>query len=181
PGQAGGTAVADVLFGDYNPAGRLPVTFYRDDSQLPDFEDYSMIGRTYRYMTDKPLYPFGYGLSYTTFDYKGAKLGKKKIKAGESVDLTVDVKNIGDRDGDEVVQVYMRPLDRKDAPVKTLCDFKRVNIKKGDTARVKFSLSPSAFETFDHESGRMKVLPGRYELLYGPSSSDLTPVEVVVK
>lgn len=181
PGQAGGTAVADVLFGDYNPAGRLPVTFYRDDSQLPDFEDYSMIGRTYRYMTDKPLYPFGYGLSYTTFDYKGAKLGKKKIKAGESVDLTVDVKNSGDRDGDEVVQVYMRPLDRKDAPAKTLCDFKRVNIKKGDTAKVKFSLSPSAFETFDHESGRMKVLPGRYEFLYGPSSSDLTPVEVVVK
>lgn len=181
PGQAGGTAVADVLFGDYNPAGRLPVTFYRDDSQLPDFEDYSMIGRTYRYMTEKPLYPFGYGLSYTTFDYKGAKLGKKKIKAGESVDLTVDVKNSGDRDGDEVVQIYMRPLDRKDGPSKTLCDFKRVNIKKGDTAKVKFSLSPAAFETFDHESGRMKVLPGRYELLYGPSSTDLTPVEVVVK
>src|SRR5690606_7120657 len=107
PGQSGGKAVADVLFGDYNPAGRLPVTFYKNVQQLPDFEDYDMAGRTYRYMNEKPLFPFGYGLSYTTFAYGKPRLDKANVQAGESVRLTVPVSNTGDRDGEEVVQVYL--------------------------------------------------------------------------
>jgi len=110
PGQEGGTAVAEVLFGDYNPAGRLPVTFYRDLSQLPDFEDYSMQGRTYRYMKLEPLFPFGYGLSYTTFQYGKPVLDNECITVGQSVTLTVPVTNSGKRDGDEVVQLYLRKV-----------------------------------------------------------------------
>lgn len=182
PGQAGGTAVAEVLFGDYNPAGRLPVTFYRDDSQLPDFEDYSMIGRTYRYMTDKPLYPFGHGLSYTTFGYSSPKLKSKKIAAdGGSTKLTVKVENTGRLAGDEVVQLYMRPLDRRDCPALTLCDFRRVNIEPGESAEVTFDITSGMLATFSHETERMKVQPGRYQLLCGGSSAQLKPVVITVK
>lgn len=115
PGQAGGRAVAEVLFGDYNPGGRLPITFYKDDSQLPDFEDYSMVGRTYRYFKGEPLYPFGHGLSYTTFKYGKPKYSSTRVKAGEPVKVTVPVKNTGKMDGDEVVMVYVkfvRPMCR---------------------------------------------------------------------
>ena len=107
PGQAGGTAVADVLFGDYNPAGRLPITFYKNTAQLPDFEDYSMKGRTYRYMQEEPLFPFGHGLSYTTFAYGKASLDKK-ARAGKENRLTILLTNSGTRDGEEVIQVYVR-------------------------------------------------------------------------
>ena len=106
-GQEAGTAVADILFGDYNPSGRLPVTFYKSIDQLPDFEDYSMKGRTYRYMTETPLYPFGYGLSYTNFAYRNAKLSSGKITKDQSVTLTFDIANTGKMDGDEVAQIYI--------------------------------------------------------------------------
>lgn len=122
PGQQGGTAVAEVLFGDYNPAGRLPVTFYRNVSQLPDFEDYNMVGRTYRYMQDIPLFPFGYGLSYTTFSYGKVVLDKNEVTAGQTLKLTVPVTNTGKRDGEEVVQVYLKKQGDTEGPGKnTTC------------------------------------------------------------
>lgn len=181
-GQATGTAVADVLFGDYNPAGRLPVTFYASTAQLPDFEDYSMDNRTYRYFTGKPLYPFGYGLSYTQFEYGKANLSKDEIKSGKSVDITIPVTNAGDRDGDEVVQVYVKSLNNSEAPIKSLKGFERVNIPSGKTAKVKITLGPDAFEFYDKESDGLKVFPGRYLIMYGSSSSDedLNTVELNV-
>ena len=123
PGQAGGLAVADVLFGDFNPGGKLPVTFYKNTEQLPDFEDYSMKGRTYRYMTDKPLFPFGYGLSYTTFAISKGRLSKSSVEAGEGVKFTAQVKNTGKRDGAEVVQVYVRKVGDTGGPLKSLRGF----------------------------------------------------------
>lgn len=171
PGQAGGTAVADVLFGDYNPAGRLPVTFYKNLSQLPDFEDYSMKGRTYRYFRGEPLFPFGHGLSYTTFDYGKAKLSASHIKAGESVQLTLDLRNRGPRDGDEVVQIYIRRNDDIDGPTKSLRAFRRVNVKSGERTKVTFTLDGEAFESFDPATATMRVLPGEYTIYYGGTSA----------
>ncbi|MDE6569941.1 MAG: glycoside hydrolase family 3 C-terminal domain-containing protein [Alistipes sp.] len=171
PGQAGGTAVADVLFGDYNPAGRLPVTFYKNIAQLPDFEDYSMRGRTYRYFRDEPLFPFGYGLSYTTFDYGKAKLSARHIKAGENVRLTVDLRNTGPRDGEEVVQVYIRRDDDPDGPAKSLRAFRRVAVGAGQRAKATFVLDPTAFETFDPATATMRTLAGDYTIYYGGDSA----------
>ena len=171
-GQATGLAVADILFGDYNPAGRLPVTFYKSTSQLPDFHDYNMEGHTYRYFRGEPLYAFGYGLSYTTFEYGDATLSNASIKAGKSVDITVPVKNTGKLDGDEVVQIYVKSLDNPDAPIKSLKGFKRVNIAAGQQASVKITLEPSAFEYYDASIDELSVRPGSYKILYGSSSRD---------
>lgn len=171
PGQAGGTAVADVLFGDYNPAGRLPVTFYKNQAQLPDFEDYRMQGRTYRYFRGEPLFPFGHGLSYTTFDYGKAKLSAKHIKAGTPVQLTIGLRNRGPRDGEEVVQVYVRRNDDPDGPSKSLRAFRRVAVKAGERAEVVFTLDGSAFECFDPATATMRTLPGDYTIYYGGSSA----------
>lgn len=171
-GQEAGTAVADVLFGDYNPAGRLPVTFYKSVDQLPDFEDYSMKGRTYRYMTQTPLYPFGYGLSYTSFAYKNAKLSHNRITKEQSVTFSVDIANTGERDGEEVIQLYVRYPDHPEEPLKALKAFKRLPIAKGETQQVSIILEPEAFYTFDDQTQNMAVRPGRYEVLYGGSSAD---------
>lgn len=171
-GQATGLAVAAVLFGDYNPAGRLPITFYKSTSQLPDIHDYSMEGRTYRYFHDEPLYAFGYGLSYTTFEYGDATLSAASVKAGKSVDITVPVKNTGAMDGDEVVQVYVKSLDNPEAPIKSLKGFSRVNIAAGASAAVKITLEASAFEYYDETIDELSVRPGKYQLLYGGSSRD---------
>jgi opacity protein-like surface antigen len=130
PGQAGGTAVAEVLFGDYNPAGRLPVTFYRNVSQLPDFEDYNMTGRTYRYMTQEPLFPFGHGLSYTSFSYGAVVLGSDNIKSGEKLRLSVPVTNTGKCDGEEVVQVYLKKNDDFEGPITAIVRPPRFNGKE---------------------------------------------------
>jgi beta-glucosidase len=171
-GQATGLAVADVLFGDYNPAGRLPVTFYKSTSQLPDFHDYNMEGHTYRYFRGEPLYAFGYGLSYTTFEYGDASLSKASVKAGNSVDITIPVKNTGAIDGDEVVQVYVKSLDNPEAPIKSLKGFKRVNIAAGQQASVKITLDKGAFEYYDASIDELSVKPGKYQILYGSSSAD---------
>ncbi len=171
PGQAGGTAVADVLFGDYNPAGRLPITFYKHLDQLPDFEDYSMRGRTYRYFRGEPLFPFGYGLSYTTFAYNRATLSAEKVKAGDPVQLTVEVANTGDRDGDEVVQIYLRRNADTEGPARSLRAFRRIHLAAGESKEVTFDLSAANFECFDPESATMRVLPGDYTLYYGGSSA----------
>ena len=169
PGEAGGTAVAETLYGLNNPSGRLPVTFYRDDSQIPDFEDYSMEGRTYRYMADRPLYAFGHGLSYTRFDYSNAALSSDTPAPGENVTLTLDVTNSGDRDGEEVVQVYVRNLADRELN-KTLRAFRRVDLKKGETAKVEITLTPEDFRFYNPETGNSDIVPGSYDILYGPSS-----------
>ena len=167
-GQEGGTAIADVLFGDYNPGGKLPVTFYKSSNQLPDYEDYSMKGRTYRYFSD-PLFAFGYGMSYTSFE-----IGNERWDIGKDGNgaLTVDVKNTGKRDGDEIVQLYIRDLSDADGPLKSLRAFQRVSVKAGQTASVSLKLTRKSFEFFDSSTNTMRVKPGRYELLYGNSSLD---------
>ncbi|MDY6444419.1 MAG: glycoside hydrolase family 3 C-terminal domain-containing protein, partial [Bacteroidales bacterium] len=177
-GQACGLAVADVLFGDYNPAGRLPVTFYASTDQLPAFTDYSMENRTYRYFRGEPLYPFGYGLSYTTFSYGQAKVSGKPA----AMKLTVPVTNTGARDGEEVVQVYVKSLDNPDAPIKSLKGFARVKIAAGKTANVTVQLGSGAFEFYDASIDELSIKPGRYQLLYGGSSkdADLQAVEVSI-
>jgi len=168
PGQEGGTAVADVLFGDYNPAGKLPVTFYKSSDQLPDYEDYSMKGRTYRYFDDA-LFPFGYGLSYTHFEMGNEKLEMRNDGSGT---LTVDVTNTGKRDGDEVVQLYIRDLQDKDGPLKSLRGFQRVAVKAGQTKTVTIRLTPKSFEFWDSATNTMRMKPGRYELLFGNNSAN---------
>ena len=179
-GQEGGTAIADVLFGDYNPSGKLPVTFYKADSQLPDYEDYSMKGRTYRYFNDA-LFPFGYGLSYTTFT-----LGEPTLDVTADGDgcLTIPVSNTGRRDGTEVVQLYIRPTSTDpEAPLKTLRGFQRVHVKAGQTTTVTLPLKRQSFEFFDPETNTMRTRPGSYELLYGTSSADgsLHKVQVTIQ
>jgi beta-glucosidase len=167
PGQDGGTAVADVLFGDYNPAGRLPVTFPADLEQLPPFEEYSMHNRTYRYMQTQPLYPFGFGLSYTKFAYNGIKLSAKKLKSGDSVKLKVNVKNAGPRDGDEVVQVYVKDVKASVlVPKHSLVSFARVSLKKGKQKSVEFTLGPEAFALVDAQ-GQRRVEAGDFEIFVG--------------
>ncbi len=177
-GQACGQAVADVLFGDYNPGGRLPVTFYASTEQLPDFEDYSMQNRTYRYFQGEPLYAFGYGLSYTSFSYGKAKTQGKP----QSMTLTVPVTNSGKLDGDEVVQVYVKALDDAGAPIKSLAGFKRVNIAAGQTANVKVELNKDAFSFYDESIDEVAFRPGRYRILYGSSSldKDLQSIEITL-
>jgi beta-glucosidase len=168
-GESGGQAVADVLFGDYNPSGKLPVTFYKNSQQLPDFEDYSMKGRTYRYMSD-PLFPFGFGLSYTKFSIGDATFSTAEIKNNDSVVLTIPVTNVGKRDGTEIVQVYVRKVDDNDGPLKTLKGFQRINIAAGKTGLTVISLPYNSFEFFDRAKGKMIVSPGEYEIYYGNSS-----------
>jgi beta-glucosidase len=170
-GESGGQAVADVLFGDYNPAGKLPITFYKSMDQLSDFEDYSMIGRTYRYMSD-PLFPFGFGLSYTTFKIGEATFSKTSITGNESVELTIPVSNKGKREGTEIVQVYVRKANDTDGPLKTLKGFQRVEVAAGKTAQAVINLPFDSFEFYDRKSGKMKVSSGAYEVLYGNSSDD---------
>ncbi|RYY69289.1 MAG: glycoside hydrolase family 3 protein, partial [Chitinophagaceae bacterium] len=171
-GESGGQAVADVLFGDYNPSGKLPVTFYRDSTQLPDFEEYSMKGRTYRYMTAAPLFQFGYGLSYTSFYIGSARLNKSAIKKGESISITIPVTNTGKRSGTEIVQVYVRKVNDTGGPVKTLKGFKRTTLAAGESKEAVIQLQPTSFEFYDARQLKMDVTPGEYELWYGNSSSD---------
>ena len=168
PGQMGGTAVADVLFGDVNPSGKLPVTFYKTSSQLPDYEDYSMKGRTYRYFNDA-LFPFGYGLSYTNFEMRNEKL---EMRNGGNGTVTVEVANTGSKDGDEVVQLYIRDLQDKEGPLKSLRGFQRVHVAAGKTTTVTLQLTPQSFEFWDDATNSMRVKPGQYELLIGTSSQD---------
>lgn len=172
PGQQGGRAVADVLFGDYNPAGRLPVTFYRSIEQLPDFEDYNMAGRTYRFMKERPLFPFGYGLSYTTFTYGAATFNKQTVDSEDNLSVVVPVSNTGSRDGEEVVQVYLSKVGDEAGPVKTLRAFKRVSVPAGKTVNVHITLSKKDLEWWNEATHSIQFCPGEYQVWIGGSSDE---------
>jgi beta-glucosidase len=167
PGEKGGQAVSDVLFGDYNPAGRLPVTFYASDDQLPDFCDYNMEGHTYRFFKGQPAYRFGYGLSYTTFEYSRLRLSKTRIHADQHVQVQVDVTNTGDRVGDEVVQLYVRDVESSyPVPQHHLEGFQRVHLHLGQTKTVTFVLTPEQLAAYD-DQGNPVVEAGEFTISVG--------------
>ncbi len=166
PGGEGGQAVANLLAGDFSPAGRLPVTFYRSVEQLPPFKDYRLANRTYRYFTGEPLYPFGYGLSYTAFEYSDVKISPKKWSGKGTVKVSVKVTNTGAMTGDEVVQLYASHLDVKNTPIRSLVGFKRLNIPKGATKTVTFELNARRLSTVD-ENGVRALVPGMVKLWVG--------------
>jgi beta-glucosidase len=166
PGQEGGSALADVLFGDYNPAGRLPVTFYKSVDQLPPFEDYNMKGRTYRYFKGEPLFPFGYGLSYTKFEYRNLSL-PNEITAGNNVKISVEVHNTGKIAGDEVVQLYVKDIETSvPAPIRSLQGFKRIHLEPGEKQVVGFTLQPEQLAVIN-ENVQFVVEPGVFEIAVG--------------
>ena len=173
PGQEGGNAVADVLFGDYNPAGRLPVTYYKSVDQLPAFENYDMEGRTYRYFRQAPLYPFGFGLSYTHFTYSDLNL-QKEAKVGDNIKVSVKVTNAGDRDGDEVVELYL--TDEKAStprPIRSLEGFKRISLKKGESQNVEFTLEPRQLSMIN-DKNKQVVEPGYFSISVGGKQPGFT-------
>ena len=175
PGQQGGNAVADVLFGDANPAGRLPVTFYESVTELPPFADYGMEGRTYRYFRGEPVYPFGFGLSYTRFEYSGLRLSRPTPRTADRLDVTVAVRNSGARAGDEVVQLYVRRAGAmRPAAIRTLRGFERVRLAAGEQKQVRFTLQPER-DLAEYDEGRKayRAAPGEYEIEIGASSADI--------
>ena len=176
PGQDGGLAVARVLFGEVNPAGRLPVTFYKSTADLPGFSDYSMANRTYKYFTGVPLYAFGHGLSYTTFAYENATLGKTTFAPTDTIKLTFDLKNTGARDGDEVPQVYFRHVNSprsQSHPRQALCGFTRVALEKNGSKQVTIEIPISRLRYYDTEAKRYAIESGAYELLLAAASDDI--------
>lgn len=173
PGQEGGTALADVLFGDVNPGGRLPVTFYKSVEQLPPFADYKMEGRTYRYFKGEPLYPFGFGLSYTKFKYDNLKM-TGKVKAGESVRVSASVQNTGDREGDEVVQLYVTDLAASvPVPIRSLAGIRRISLKPGERQNISFTLTPRQMSIID-DAGKRVIEPGEFMVSVGGKQPGFT-------
>ena len=181
-GELGGQAVAETLFGLVNPSGKLPVTFYRSTDQLPDYEDYSMDNRTYRFMDDA-LFPFGHGLSYTNFEIGKGELDKAEINNGSGVDIRIPVTNTGKLNGDEIVQVYVHKKGDSEGPIKTLKGFERLNLEPGETKTVSINLHPESFEFYDREAREMTIIPGTYEIFYGNSShiDNLKKLELNIK
>jgi beta-glucosidase len=182
PGEEGGRAVGEVLFGDVNPAGRLPITFYQSTSDLPPFDDYSMSNRTYRYFNGQPLFAFGHGLSYTRFQYSDAQLNATNVSAGDTLKLVFNLKNTGALDGDEVAQVYFRHVNLTVPQAKlALCGFARIHLPQGKTARVALEIPAERFRYWDIAHQQYTVEPGGYELLVGAASDDIRlrlPVKV---
>ena len=166
PGGQGGAAVAGLLAGDFSPAGRLPVTFYRSVEQLPPFQDYSMSNRTYRYFRGEVLYPFGYGLSYTRFAYDNVRTSRPSISSRDSITLSVDVSNIGPMSGDEVVQLYLTHADMEGAPIRSLKGFRRIHLDRGQKQTVEFTLRDRDLSVVDQE-GRHRIMPGRVQVWIG--------------
>jgi len=174
PGEEGGTAIADVIFGDYNPAGRLPVTFYKSVAQLPAFTDYSMQGRTYRYFKGDPLYPFGFGLSYSNFKYDGLKLSSKQVRAGESVTVTVNVTNTSNRAGDEVVQLYISDVAASvPVAIRSLAGVKRISLKPGEKQTVSFTIASDRMSVIDN-NGKRIIEPGEFLISVGGKQPGFT-------
>jgi beta-glucosidase len=168
PGELGGTAIAETLFGENNPSGRLPLTFYASTSQLPAFDDYSMKERTYRYFNGTPLYPFGYGLSYTQFRYSNSSLSSSIVRAGEPLEASVQVANVGDRAGDETVEFYLIPKAKPEAPIRWLAGFEKVHLMKGESRTVRLMIDPRQMSLVD-ATGIRSVQSGDYELYVGGS------------
>jgi beta-glucosidase len=166
PGESGGAAIAQVLAGDYDPAGRLPVTFYRSTRDLPPYVSYAMHGRTYRYFDGTPLYPFGFGLSYTHFGYADPNLSTARLKARAALKVSATVRNTGTRAGDEVVQLYLDAPDVPMAPRHALVGFERVHLEPGESRRVEFALAPRQLSTVD-AAGNRAVAAGRYRVFIG--------------
>ncbi len=181
PGQSAGTAIADVIFGDYNPSGRLPVTFYKSVDQLPSFSDYSMKNRTYRYFKDEPLYPFGYGLSFTSFEYKNLTLSKQNMGKDDTAVVSINITNSGNSKGEEVVQLYIK-ASTDTATIKTLKGFKRISIDAGETEKVEFIISPEILSRWIDGKG-FSVESDKYCIMIGSSSAekDLQKVYLVVE
>jgi len=181
PGQAGGIAIADILFGKHNPAGRLPLTFYKSQDDIPPFKNYSMKGRTYRYFSGDPLYSFGFGLSYSDFEYSNLKLSSNVIKTGQGVTVTVDVKNNSKIAGDEVIQIYLSAEGaRFDTPIFDLRSFTKVNIKAGETKNIKFKLSPRDLSLINNNGERV-ILPINFKIYAYGSCPDKTSVKRIGK
>ncbi len=175
-GQDAGNAIADVLFGDYNPSGKLPVTFYAKDSDLPPFNSYEMKNRTYRYFDGEVLYPFGYGLSYTTFNYELVS-NSQTVKSNGTVSIDVMVRNTGKRAGEDVVQLYVSNSDYDgQKPLYALKAFERISLKAGESHQVKFNLSPEQFAIVD-AAGIPKVTPGKHKLYIGSTSPTRTKAQ----
>jgi beta-glucosidase len=166
PGEEGGAAIAETLAGDNNPSGRLPVTFYDSLDQLPPFENYSMKGRTYRYFPGKPLYGFGYGLSYTSFTYSHLKLSQSKLKPGEPLTVEAGVTNSGKRTGDEVIEIYLRGPQEDGAPLHSLRGFQRLTLRPGETRLVRIGLQPAQLSEVDRH-GKTAMQPGNYSVFVG--------------
>ena len=166
PGEEGGTAIAETLAGDNNPAGRLPLTFYSSLSQVPAFEQYSMRGRTYRYFSDKPLYGFGFGLSYTSFTYSNLKIASSEVKAGDPVTVEGDVKNTGAVAGDEVVELYLTQPKAYETPLRVLAGFKRVHLAAGESAPISLTIDPRSLGQVDANGNRV-IVPGEYTVSLG--------------
>ncbi len=171
-GQGGSKALAEVIFGDFNPSGKLPVTFYASNNDLPDFLDYSMENRTYKYFKGKPLYAFGYGMSYTTFAYGKANISADMMKKDGNVTISIPVTNTGKMAGEEIVQVYVKALDYADAPIKSLKGFKKLSLKPGETKVAEITLDGESFEYYDESIDELSTKTGRYKILYGSSSLD---------
>lgn len=166
PGQAAGSAIADVLFGDYNPAGRLLITFYKSVNQLPPFTEYNMETRTYRYFTQEPLYPFGYGLSYTKFKYNNLNI-PQTVQANQNITVSVDIQNIGDMGGDEVVQLYVTDIEASvPVPVCSLQGFQRIYLKPGEKCSIEFNLTSRKLSPLDKDYNHI-VEPGLFEISIG--------------
>jgi beta-glucosidase len=181
PGEEGGTALADVLFGDYNPAGRLPVTFYKSVEQLPSFSDYRMAGRTYRFFTGEPLYPFGFGLSYTSFSIDNLMISPAQVKGGEVVNVTAEVSNTGKVAGDEVVQLYIHQKSGSDSrPVRELKGFERVTLQPGEAKTVSFQLGPDELGYWSTNAGKWIQEAAEFDLWVGDSSLETLHAELTV-
>ena len=172
-GELGGQALAEVLFGDYNPSGKLPVTFYRNTDELPDFLDYTMTNRTYRYYTGEALFPFGFGLSYTQFEIGKPQYSHDKVR--------VNVKNVGTTQGMETIQVYIRNMADKKGPLKTLRAYQQVTLAPGENKSVCIPLPRESFEGWDEKTNTMRIVPGRYEVMVGSSSADRDLKKMTVK
>jgi beta-glucosidase len=169
PGQEGGNAVADIIFGKTSPSGRLPITFPKSLDQLPPYEDYSMKGRTYKYMKEEPLYPFGFGLSYSTFSYTNIKLSATTIKKKQSVDVEVTVSNTGKTEGEEVVQFYITDVEAStEAPIFSLNGIQRIKLKPGISSVVKFTITPEMMELVNAKGARV-IEPGKFKVSVGGS------------
>ena len=181
PGEATGTSLTKLLFGEFNPSGRLPITFYKSIDQLPDFKNYEMAGRTYRFFKGEPLYPFGYGLSYTTFSYDNLNLSENQIRTGDLVDVSVDVTNSGKIKGDEIVQLYIRHNNAEETrPGIELKDFIRITLESGQTRTVKFTVDKSKLAYMDYDM-KDTVEPGAFDICIGKSSSNFIKKTLTIK